>query len=545
MEQRSNPKSRWFKKDFEQIKARYLILIAILLMLPIVYFVVYQTGGIKYVYLHFMYIPIVLAGIFFGVSVGGLTALISGLLLGPLMPLDTITREMQQPLNWIFRLVIFLMVGVIIGYASTRLRDQIRVVEEVMSTNQETKVPNTNRLKTVKQTLLNPVYTVFTMLIGNHNSIVDILGIEIYHQLIHDLYHDLTTKIDGIHVFHADSDKLWILIPSNKLEEELKRLLEVLLLPKVIKNVPLYVDFSVGGSTVYNISNSSDLRIFEESDLAARHAQMNNLLYSLGFKDKFQKRSEYELLASFSKALNNNETYLVFQPKIDVRSNKLCGLEALTRWKHPEKGEIYPDVFIPLVEETKLIHVLTFWVLDNAINMARDLLKKGKRVPISINVSAKNLYDPTFYDHVCATIKKARIPVDLIEFEITESTLMLNPEKSKEMLQKFVDFGIKIYLDDFGSGYSSLAYLGQYPLNFIKIDRLFIRKLMEDKAMATIVESTIKLSKSLGYEVVVEGVETKDVYDLVSLYGTDYVQGYYYSKPLKEKDLIAFINENY
>lgn len=545
MEQRSNPKSRWFKKDFEQIKSRYLILIAILLMLPIVYFVVYQTGGIKYVYSHFMYIPIVLAGIFFGVSVGGLTALISGLLLGPLMPLDTITREMQQPLNWIFRLVIFLMVGVIIGYASTRLRDQIRVVGEVMSINQETKVPNTNRLKTVKQTLLNPVYTVFTVLIGNHNSIVDILGIEIYHQLIHDVYHDLTTKIDKIYVFHADSDKLWILIPSNKLEEELKRLLEVLLLPKVIKNVPLYVDFSVGGSIVYNISNSHDLRIFEESDLAARHAQMNNLLYSLGFKDKFQKRSEYELLASFSKALTNNETYLVFQPKIDVRSNKLCGLEALTRWKHPEKGEIYPDVFIPLVEETKLIHVLTFWVLDNAINMARDLLKKGKRVPISINVSAKNLYDPAFYDRVCATIKKARIPVDLIEFEITESTLMLNPEKSKEMLKKFVDFGIKIYLDDFGSGYSSLAYLGQYPLNFIKIDRLFIQKLMEDKAMATIVESTIKLSKSLGYEVVVEGVETKDVYDLVSLYGTDYVQGYYYSKPLKEKDLIAFINENY
>lgn len=545
MEQRSNPKSRWFKKDFEQIKSRYLILIAILLMLPIVYFVVYQTGGIKYVYSHFMYIPIVLAGIFFGVSVGGLTALISGLLLGPLMPLDTITLEMQQPLNWIFRLVIFLMVGVIIGYASTRLRDQIRVVGEVMSINQETKVPNTNRLKTVKQTLLNPVYTVFTVLIGNHNSIVDILGIEIYHQLIHDVYHDLTTKIDKIYVFHADSDKLWILIPSNKLEEELKRLLEVLLLPKVIKNVPLYVDFSVGGSIVYNISNSHDLRIFEESDLAARHAQMNNLLYSLGFKDKFQKRSEYELLASFSKALNNNETYLVFQPKIDVRSNKLCGLEALTRWKHPEKGEIYPDVFIPLVEETKLIHVLTFWVLDNAINMARDLLKKGKRVPISINVSAKNLYDPAFYDRVCTTIKKARIPVDLIEFEITESTLMLNPEKSKEMLKKFVDFGIKIYLDDFGSGYSSLAYLGQYPLNFIKIDRLFIQKLMEDKAMATIVESTIKLSKSLGYEVVVEGVETKDVYDLVSLYGTDYVQGYYYSKPLKEKDLIAFINENY
>lgn len=545
MEQRSNPKSRWFKKDFEQIKSRYLIFIAILLMLPIVYFVVYQTGGIKYVYSHFMYIPIVLAGIFFGVSVGGLTALISGLLLGPLMPLDTITREMQQPLNWIFRLVIFLMVGVIIGYASTRLRDQIRVVGEVMSINQETKVPNTNRLKTVKQTLLNPVYTVFTVLMGNHNSIVDILGIEIYHQLIHDVYHDLTTKIDKIYVFHADSDKLWILIPSNKLEEELKRLLEVLLLPKVIKNVPLYVDFSVGGSIVYNISNSHDLRIFEESDLAARHAQMNNLLYSLGFKDKFQKRSEYELLASFSKALTNNETYLVFQPKIDVRSNKLCGLEALTRWKHPEKGEIYPDVFIPLVEETKLIHVLTFWVLDNAINMARDLLKKGKRVPISINVSAKNLYDPAFYDRVCATIKKARIPVDLIEFEITESTLMLNPEKSKEMLKKFVDFGIKIYLDDFGSGYSSLAYLGQYPLNFIKIDRLFIQKLMEDKAMATIVESTIKLSKSLGYEVVVEGVETKDVYDLVSLYGTDYVQGYYYSKPLKEKDLIAFINENY
>ena len=542
---RNNPEFNWLKKEIERVKSQFIILLAIILLLPIIYFVVYQTGGIKFVYSHFMYIPIVLSGIFFGLSVGGLTGLVSGLLLGPLMPLDTVTLEMQQPLNWIFRLFIFVMVGIIIGYASTRLRHQIRVISDVMSTNQETKVPNTNRLKTIKSTLTNPSYTVFTILIGNHNSIVDILGIEIYHQLIHEMYNDLNTKIPEIHVFHADSDKLWVLIPSNKLEDELKRLLEVLLIPKVIKNVPLYVDFSVGGSTVYNIANSDDLRIFEYSYLAARHAQMNNVLYALGYKDKFQKRSEYELLASFTKALNNHETYLVFQPKIDVRTNKLCGLEALTRWRHPEKGEIYPDVFIPLVEETKLIHVLTFWVLENAINMARDLTKKGKKVPISINVSAKNLFDPTFFDNVVKIINKSRIPVDLIEFEITESTLMVNPEKSKEMLQKFVDFGIKIYLDDFGSGYSSLAYLGQYPLNYIKIDRLFIQKLNEDKTMSTIVDSTIKLSKSLGYEVVVEGVETKEVYDLVTEYGTDYVQGYFYSKPLKEKDLITFINNNY
>lgn len=350
--------------DWIAIKKNPYIFFLIIALMPLIYFLVYSTGGIKFVYSHSMYIPIILAGIFYGPYIGIGTAFIAAILLGPLMPIDTLTNEMQDPINWLYRMLIFVIVGFIIGYASNRLRKDALHIENLMSINQETFVPNTNYLKKVYESLDFSTYSIITVLINNHHNIIDILGVKIYHGLVHQIYIDLKRGLpDRSYIIQSDSNKLWIMSPLNELEADVKRVIDIILDTKQIKGVPLYVDFSIGASTCHSFGECKNMSVFEDSDVSARYAQINNLLYVIGDKEKYRRRSEYDLLASFNEALLSEETFLVFQPKIDLHTQKPFGFEALTRWIHPTRGNIPPDVFVPLIEETKLIHVFTDWVL--------------------------------------------------------------------------------------------------------------------------------------------------------------------------------------
>ena len=538
-------KIKFIIDDWLELKKNPYMMILILVSLPLIYSFVCSTGGIKYVYSHTMYIPIILAGIFFGPSFGIIIAFIAGILLGPLMPIDTTTNEMQLAINWLYRMMMFLIVGGSIGYASNKLRKEAAYIKTLMSLNPETKIPNTNYLKSLCPKLNNSVYTIFTIFISNHHNIIDTLGLEIYHSLVRQIYEDLTKKLpkDSI-VIQSDSNKLWVIIPSSQLEQEIKSLVEILNMSRVIKDIALYVNFSIGGSIHYDIKDCVDFSIFEDSTNSARRAELSNLLYILGDKDKNEKRSEYELLATFEQALNSEQTYLVYQPKIDLSTDKPYSFEALLRWNHPQKGNIPPDVFIPLIEGTNLIHKLTDFVLITALKKIKKLMDTGNPIPISINISGKNLYDPNFYNRTIEIIENSEVPYEFIEFELTESTLMLNPTESKEILDKFSAKGIKISLDDFGSGYSSLAYLTQFPINYIKLDRLFMSNVLIDKHMATIVESTILLSKNLGYKVVCEGVENVDVLNLIKKYQCDCAQGYYFARPMSSDDVLKWYKKH-
>lgn len=537
--------SKWFnfiKNDMILIKKRPSILFIIILALPLIYFIVYSTGGIKYVYSHSMYILIILAGIYYGITFGVLTGIIAGILLGPLMPLDTLTGEIQEPLNWVYRLLIFMIVGSIIGYASHKFRKDANKIQILLSINQETNIPNTNYLKQMNLPSLNNGFAIYTVLLSNHHNIIDLLGVNIYYEFLHSIYKDLINGLQiGSIVVQSDSNKLWILIPNPHRDENFHLLMKLLNQPKHIHNIPMYADFSIGGSMHFQTKTVLDLTIFEDSDISARHAQINNLPFVLGDKNKYQKRTEYELLAAFSNALVEHQTYLVFQPKININTHEIYGLEALIRWNHPNRGIIPPDQFIPLIEETKLIHLLTDWVLTEALNQCKMLISRGYNIPISINISGKNLYDPKFYERTYRIISDSEVPFELIEFELTESTLMINPNDSRTMLEKFVNLGIKISIDDFGSGYSSLSYLTQFPIHFIKIDRFFLKNIESNASMSEIVKSTITLSKRLGYEVVVEGIETKDVLNLMKTYNCDYAQGYYFAKPMTREQLYEWL----
>lgn len=532
-------------EDWIALKRNPFIMIFILSLLPLVYIFVYSTGGIKYVFSHSMYIPIILAGIFYGASFGALIALLAGILLGPLMPIDTITQEMQNPVNWIYRLVIFITIGSIIGYASTKLRKDALKIQNLMSKNQETGIPNINFLRLQLNKLDFKPSSVMTLVINNYQNIIDVLGLNTYHTLLKMIYQDLTYQLNSCCVtVLSGPNKLWMIAKTDNLESLLNQMVSIVESSKSIDTIPLYIDYSIGASLIHDCENCSDLSVFVDSDLAAKSAHENNLIYLISNQEKEQKRLDYALLASFSQALKENQLFLVYQPKIDMNTNKPIGLEALIRWNHPQRGLIPPLQFIHLIEETKLIHELTDWVLKQALKKIKSFMAIGIEVPISINVSAKNLYDKTFFDRTIKMINDMKLPSGLIELEITESVLMSNPIESKHILEKFVKNGIMISLDDFGSGYSSLSYLTKFPIQVVKIDRLFMHDLLDNASTQEIVKSTLDLSKRLGYRVVVEGVENKETVNFLKNVNCQYAQGFFFARPMDEKQIIEWYKLN-
>lgn len=529
-------------KKFQKLQIIGGIFIAI--TVPAIFLLVYYTGGSKFAYAHTMYIPIILSGLLFGPWIGLIIGVVGGILLGPLMPLVISSGEAQLLINWLYRLLVFVIVGFLSGYASKSLRNSILKIQILSSHNQETNIPNTNYLTYIKEEDKPSRKTVVTVLVNNHNNIIDVLGEGIYHKLLYMLYEDLKKNLESNTIIvQSDSNKFWLVTDMEGTEKTAGKIVEIITRPKVINNIPLYVEYSVGISEEFNYHALDSLTAFTSSDICARQAHLKQFNYVVYDNIKQKKRFEYEILMSFNNAIKNNETYLVYQPKIDLKTMKPIGLEALMRWNNPHHGEIGPVVFIPLIEQTRLINELTNWVLKTAVKKIKEFYDNGIETVISINVSAKNLIDPLFFDRSMKIINDSGINKSLLEFELTESSIMANPEESKNVLTKFADKGIKIAIDDFGTGYSSLSYLSRFPVNTIKIDKFFMKEISTSESAQRIVKSTVLLAKELGYYVLTEGIEDQEAAEIVKEFNCDFAQGYYFAQPIKSEDIFAWYEE--
>ena len=229
---------------------------------------------------------------------------------------------------------------------------------------------------------------------------------------------------------------------------------------------------------------------------------------------------------SLRKALHEGEITVNYQPIIDV-SGSINGVEALARWRHPEQGWIPPSEFIPVAEETGLIHQLGDNVLRTACEEARGWLDKGFRIQMAVNISGKQLQNVNFLGTVTTILQESRLPANQLTLEITESVLM----EQSPLLGKIRELGIHIAIDDFGTGYSSLAYLKSFHSDYLKIDRSFIHDIMEDPDAASIVKGIVSLAHSLRLKVVAEGVETIEQSDFLSWLDCDYQQGFLHFRP--------------
>lgn len=247
-------------------------------------------------------------------------------------------------------------------------------------------------------------------------------------------------------------------------------------------------------------------------------------------------------------AVENHQFELYYQPQFSLPDLHLIGAEVLLRWQHPEKGFISPAVFIPLSEETNQIYKIGEWVLEHACEQGVSWVREGfplKR--ISVNVSAKQFQNKHFSDLVASVLAKTGLPREKLELEleITETAVMTSPGDAGALLQSFREGGIMVALDDFGQGYSSLGQLKNLPLDRLKIDAAFVRDIsgdMHDKNNGAIAAATIGLAHNLGFQVIAEGVETKEQLAFLIAHGCDEVQGFYFAKPMPKIEFEQFLH---
>lgn len=522
---------------------RIYTLLLIIVMIFLVDFFVYYTGGTQYGFTHTMYIPIIIAGTIFGIKYGVMSALLAGILLGPLMPLNTVTNEPQLVVNWVFRLGLFTVIGCISGIAANIFKQNANKILKLHNFNQETGLPNINSMhsfvsnhKTTKQNTTKQYMTIF---LNNCESILDLLGRDYYINLFNIIYNEIVSIMpENTSVFQSDKNKFWLYLEEEQDEESITKISNLLNQTFNINNIPLYVEFTIG---VANKTGVSDYEHLKRSDTSAYYAQKLKIPFDINEPTTNYTNDNIELLGEFKVALETGRLELHYQPIIDLVSKDVLGLEALLRWQHPTRGNISPTMFIELVEGTQMINPLTEWVLNQSLMMLQHLHNQGIDTKISINLSAKNL-QPKFLDKI-GTILSGHPLSNNIEFEITESALMDDPDTCQSLLETMRIKGIQLSIDDFGTGYSSLTYLSRFPVQIVKIDQYFTTRMLEDMGIYHIVKSTIQLGHQLGMKVLAEGVEEEKIEQLLIDIKCDLVQGYYYAKPMNDKAIILWLKK--
>lgn len=313
--------------------------------------------------------------------------------------------------------------------------------------------------------------------------------------------------------------------------------------PFVIQGKTLRIGTSIGIAS-YPRHASDSAGIMRLADVAMYVAKRTNSGYSVYRVDLDEHTpAKLALESDLRTGIDRGELRLDFQPKIEIKTRKLIGFEALVRWQHPERGLLAPDEFISLSERTSLIIPLTSWVLDTALKACCRWRIAGYDVGVAVNVSADSVQSVRLPDQIAGLLESNYVPPRSLELEITESVLMDNPAHALDVVSRLSGMGIRVSIDDFGSGYSSLAYLKRLPVDAIKIDKAFVLNMSTDADDASIVRSTIELGHNLGMKVIAEGVENIEVWDLLASGGCDIAQGYYMSRPIPSDDVLAWLQE--
>jgi diguanylate cyclase (GGDEF)-like protein/PAS domain S-box-containing protein len=313
--------------------------------------------------------------------------------------------------------------------------------------------------------------------------------------------------------------------------------------PIQVEDNSLQVEASIG-IALYPAHGADSLTLLRHADVAMYVAKKGHEGHALYDPQRDHYRPQrLALLGDLRKAIADNELCLYYQPKADLATGRVKSVEALLRWQHPTRGFIPPDQFIPLAEQTGLIEPLTHWVIETALQQCRCWLDSGITLAVAVNLSMWNLRDVSLPDTVAGLLAQYRIPARLLLCEITESAMMVDAAGILLVLQNLAALGLRIAIDDYGTGYASLAYLKQLPASELKIDRSFVQYLVTDQADQAIVQSTVILAHHLGMQVVAEGVEDQACWDLLTTFGCDMAQGYYLSRPVPAQELERWLSE--
>lgn len=340
-------------------------------------------------------------------------------------------------------------------------------------------------------------------------------------------------------------DEFAILLPSisnvrdiELVAEKIHRTLET---PFSIEGLLLDVQASIGGVVFPEHGDNVDTLI-QRADVAMYVSKQKGQEFVV-YSPELDEYSEHRLtlMGELRRSIDGGDLVLWYQPKVDAVSEKVDSVEVLVRWIHHKHGMIFPDEFISLAERTGMIKNLTLWVLEHALKETSQWRKQGMGLNVAVNLSTRNLLDPEFPNVVAELLAAYDYPASALKLEITETSIMADPEFALQIVKRVADMGVTISIDDFGTGYSSLAYIKRLPVSELKIDRAFVMDMLNDENDAAIVHATIELAHNLGLKVVAEGVENRETMDSLQQQGCDTLQGYFFSKPLPSEELLSWL----
>ena len=539
----------------KQNKSLYLLmLVALLLLVAAVDTLIYMTGGLKYVYVHLMYIPIILSSIVFGVRGGIFISLFAGLTLGPLMPLEVSTGEQQNMYSWLFRCGFFTLLGALCGQVSDSIRVYISHIKWLSHHDISSSLPNraalSEQLKHISTKLAEATeqYILAIISIENEKELLSTFDITVLDNAVVQMAKQLQEKeAQRLSIFRINPAQIAVLINgvSNRNEKSFfDKLSTGFGDPIQYQEIPIHIDVRIGYVAISDAQETPEFQL-QKAQSALREACYKACDY-VGFNPAIStaNRENVVMLGELKNALTAHQLSLHYQPKIDIATGMVDSVEALLRWQHPQKGNIPPGVFIPRAEESTLINQITFFVLDQAMAQIALWQQLGINITVAVNISAQNLLQPDFSSVVFCLLERHGLDGKQLELEITESALMLDVKRAIIELNKLSAANITLSIDDFGTGYSSLQYLHQLPVSFLKIDQSFVYRLPTDKSAISIVETAVSMAHKMNIKTIAEGIENKETYYFLKKIGCDMAQGYMISRPLPAKEYIKWHTEH-
>jgi diguanylate cyclase (GGDEF)-like protein len=345
-------------------------------------------------------------------------------------------------------------------------------------------------------------------------------------------------------VARLGGDEFAVVAPRTDAEGALllaEKLRQALARPTVVMGIDLEVDASVGISIFPDDGADADT-LLRRADVALYLSKNAHAPCLYTPEQDHYSPERLVLVSDLRRAVAAaNELVVFFQPQADLRTGHIVRVEALVRWQHPTRGLLTPDVFLPLAEHTGLMRPLTRVVLEASLRQCRAWRDAGLDVALAVNVTGRDLLDVALPDEVAEALLRHDVPANRLELEITEDTILTDPQRVRSVLGRLAELGVTLAIDDFGAGYSSLGYLKRLPVDVLKIDRSFVMNMSSDENDAVIVRSTIDLGHNLGLRVVAEGVEDATAMHTLEELDCDIAQGYYVSRPVPASELLGIL----
>ncbi|MCE9664320.1 GGDEF domain-containing phosphodiesterase [Halomonas sp. M5N1S17] len=504
--------------------------------------IVYVTGGTRYAYPYLMLIPVLLGAAWYGISGALLVALAAGLLMSA-MPMAVATGEPQSMLNWLMRLVMFLLIGGFAGVLFSRLRWSRAESDRASRIDPRSGLPNEVALesdlgRSLKQLPREGGRAAGLILvrIADITDILEALGADASDELAVALSQRLAQLGPWQGSSYRFSGAELMLLYQSVNREELHRIAERIMglgeENLVAMDVPIRVQL-VLGSSLQQANTDTPGSLIREARIAMLAATEKHR-HHCHFEPSYAQRSvqTIRLISQVRRGLEQREFELHYQPKLRLADGRVCGCEGLIRWRDAQGGLIPPGLFMPKVENTTLIAPVTRFVATEACAFADRF--DGR---ISINVSVRNLLDDDLLQEIKALIHEAGISSSQLEIEITESALMYDMFAAKQALERIRGFGVRVSIDDFGTGFASFEYLRHLPITGLKIDRAFVNGLEEDERARKLMTCLVDVGHALDLEVTAEGVETFAQHCILRELGCDQAQGFLYAKALPAEEL--------